>query len=252
MRIRAEYDKAAVPGSGMMGMQVGSEVVLNSGTGFFARRISPGAVAATNAVNSPAPTTLIADAATTRDGHGMAATPDGRFVWITDRATNVAEVFEVSSGRRTTVSFASSLSPKPAPDLADMSPAGDLLFVALRGAIPLSGGAVATGSTPGLGIMKLTSGEAGTLQAVLRVSNLDGTTERADAHAIRVRIKPTVTTAKALLTHLAQIARVPALHAQPAPVALPRSTRTPVAPRRKATDAVEAPQECDHGSAARR
>jgi len=191
MRIRAEYDKATIKGSGLMGMQIGNEVVTNGGAGFFAYRISPGAVAATNAVNTPAPTSLIADVATTRDGHGMTATTDGRFVWITDRGTNVAEVFEVSSGSRTTVSFASSLSSDPAPDLADISPAGDLLFVALRGPIPLSGGAIATGSTPGLGIMKVAgSGNTGALEAILRISNLDGTTERADAHAIRVRLKP--------------------------------------------------------------
>lgn len=191
MRIRAEYDNATVRGSGLMAMQVGTDVVINSGAGFFAYRVPVANVGATNAVNQPALTTLIADAATTRDAHGMTATLDGKFVWITDRGTQVAEVFELSTGRRTTVNFVSALSSKPAPDLADVSPAGDLLFVALRGSIPLSGGAIATGSTPGLGVMKLAaSGETGTLQAVLRISNMDGTTERADAHAVRVRVKP--------------------------------------------------------------
>lgn len=191
MRIRAEYDNSTVRGSGLMAMQVGGDVVINSGAGFFAYRVPVASVAATNAVNQPPLTTLIADAATTRDAHGMTATTDGKFVWVTDRGTQVAEVFELSSGRRTTVNFVTALSSKPAPDLADVSPAGDLLFVALRGPIPLSGGAIATGSTPGLGVMKLAaSGETGTLQAVLRISNMDATTERADAHAVRVRVKP--------------------------------------------------------------
>jgi len=250
MLVRAEYDKATVQGSGLMGMQVGNDVVINSGAGFFAYRVVPGDVAATNAVNKPAATPLFADPATTRDSHGMTATADGRFVWITDRGSDVAEVFELSSGRRTTVSFASALSPKPAPDLADASPAGDLLFVALRGALPLSGGAVATGSTPGLGVMKLTaSGETGTLQAVLTISNLDGTTERADAHAIRVRLKPTVTAARAAVMLLARLARGQELLAQSVP-ARPAPSGRPPAPQGDGTAGT--PQECDHGSAPRR
>lgn len=247
MRIQAEYDKATIRGSGLMGMQIGSHIVLNSGAGFFAYRLSPGDVAATNPPNQPTATSLIADAATTRDGHGMTASVDGRFVWITDRGTHVAEVFEVSSGRRTTVSFVGSLSAKPAPDLADVSPAGDLLFVALRGPNPLSGGAIAAGSTPGLGIMKLSaSGETGALQAVLRVSNLDGTTERADAHGIRVRLKPTASAGRIALTRLARFVRPRALYAQPAPVSAPHATHR-VTPN--GDTAAAKPQECNHGYA---
>jgi hypothetical protein len=249
MRIQAEYDRATIRGSGLTGAQIGNNVVINGGAGFFSYRFSVGDVAATNAPNRPAPAALIEDAATTRDSHGMTATPNGRFVWITDRGMNLAEVFEVSSGRRTTVSLASSLSPDPAPDLVDVSSAGDLMFVALRGSIPLSGGAIATGSTPGLGILRLSgSGETGTMQAVLTISNLDGTTERADAHAVRVRVKPSASAARVALTRLTRLVGRNELHAQPVPIQLAQLSAS--GPSR--VGAANQPQECDHGTTAGR
>lgn len=250
MKIRAEYDKTTIAGSGLMGMQIGDKVVVNAGGGFFAYRFSPAEVAATNAPNRPAPTALLTQVSSARDGHGMTATGRGKFVWITDRATDVAEVFEVASGRRSTVSFASSMSPKPAPDIADVSPAGDLLFVALRGPTPLSGGALAIGSTPGLGIMKLSaSGESGTLQGLLRISNLDGTVERADAHAVRVRVKPSMSGFRAVVVRLGRMMRSRQLYAQvlPQPPHKPRPSAVVVA-----YGADNKPQECDHETVARR
>jgi hypothetical protein len=241
MRVRADYDRATVRGSGLTGVQAGNHIVVNSGAGFFAYRFSPEDVAATNAPNQPAPTPLIADPATNRDGHGMVATGRGRFVWISDRGMNVAEVLEVSSGRRTTVNLTGALSADPAPDLADASPGGDLLFIALRGAIPLSGGAIATGSTPGLSIVKLSeSGDAGTLQAVLRVSNVDAAgTDRADVHAVRVRVKPAASAARIAVARLGRLIWGVELHAQAVPPVR-------VVPRA----AAEVPQECEHGRAA--
>ncbi|HEX9563031.1 MAG TPA: hypothetical protein VF981_03640, partial [Gemmatimonadaceae bacterium] len=92
-------------------------------------------------------------------------------------------------------------------------------------------------------------GETGTLQAVLTISNLDGTTERADAHAIRVRLKPTVTAARAVVMRLAHLARGRELHAQSAP---PRPAPSGHIPALRGGGAAGTPQECDHGSAPRR
>ena len=58
--------------------------------------------------------------------------------------------------------------------------------------LPLSGDPHAsTGSTPGLGVIKVTQGgRSGELQAIARISNVDaGGIERADPHAVRVREK---------------------------------------------------------------
>jgi hypothetical protein len=78
------------------------------------------------------------------------------------------------------------------PDLAAISPSGNRIFVSLRGPNPLSGSPhVATGSTPGLGVIQVTQGgRAGALKSVVRISNIDAAgVERADAHGIRVRLK---------------------------------------------------------------
>lgn len=238
MTIRAEYDKATVGGSGLMGMQVGDKVVMNAGLGFFAYQFMPAAVGTTNAPNTPAPTPLLTQVSSTRDGHGMTAA--GTSVWVTDRATDVAEVFDLATGKHSTVSFASSLSPKPAPDIADVSPAGNLIFTAFRGPLNLSGGALATGSTPGLGIVQVSaSGENGTVRALLRISNMDGTIERADAHAVRVRVKPGASLLRTAWGTVRHAVWSRALYAQ-----------VPLQPRRDARLANrvgERPQECDHG-----
>lgn len=236
MRIRAEYDSATVRGSGLTGIVAGQSVVVNSGAGFFAYRFDPAAVGATNLPNRPAPTTLVADAVTARDGHGMVAAGGGRYAWIADRGTNVAEVVQLTSGSRTTFSFAGALSADPAPDLADAAPDGTALFFTLRGPNPLSGGPIATGSTPGLAVIALTGdGSSGTLDRVLRISTLDaGGVERADPHAVRVRLKPS----RGQTVRLALARTVHALWGAPL-AAQPARPRVP---------ATEGAQECDHGA----
>jgi hypothetical protein len=75
-------------------------------------------------------------------------------------------------------------------DLADCSPDGSFVFVAFRGPAPLSGGPhIATGSTPGLGIVAVTDGgRNGRVRGIARTTNVgeDGV-ERADPHAVRGR-----------------------------------------------------------------
>jgi hypothetical protein len=74
----------------------------------------------------------------------------------------------------------------------DASPFGTRLFVAFRGSLPLSGDPhIATGNSPGMGIILIDrDGESGRLAAILRISNRDDAgVERADAHALRVRLK---------------------------------------------------------------
>jgi len=116
-----------------------------------------------------------------------------QYVWVMDRHANQAEVISTSAARRiNTIPLAGPLSSDPAPDLVDAAPNGRLLFVALRGAIPLSGDPhIATGNSPGLGVIGVSrDGSSGELLAVLRVSNVDDLgIDRADAHAVRVRIK---------------------------------------------------------------
>jgi hypothetical protein len=84
------------------------------------------------------------------------------------------------------------VSDDPTPDLIAMSPNGSHGFVSLRGPVPLTADPhVSTGSTPGVGILKVTEGGRNAVfEAVAPVSNIDaGGIERADVHAMTVRRK---------------------------------------------------------------
>jgi hypothetical protein len=82
----------------------------------------------------------------------------------------------------------------PTPDLMEISPNGNRVFVALRGPIPLTGNAPsvnnAVGGTPGLGIVRVEDGgRQGVLQAIAPISHLVNGVERADPHGIALRLK---------------------------------------------------------------
>ena len=199
MKIIADYDASTVHPNGCGGIQVGGNMYINSG-GATASNLSEfdvysfalSSFAPTNAPNTPARTVLFTDDATpNRDSHGITVSENGRYLWVGDRGTNVAEVFDLTSGARlTTVNLAGAQSSDPAPDLADISPDGDFIFFSFRGPNPLTGDpSVSTGNTPGLGIVQVTQdGRSGALSRVVRITNPDaGSVERADAHGVRVR-----------------------------------------------------------------
>ena len=118
---------------------------------------------------------------------------EDRYLWVMDRHADVAEIIDVASGQWVnTVNLAGRLSDDPAPDLVDRAPAGDRLFVALRGPMPLSGDPHnATGSTPGLGIIQVThGGRSGRLMAVVPLTNaMQQPGQAPDAHGLRVRLR---------------------------------------------------------------
>ena len=201
MAIVGEYDVATVKGNGCGGTQVGGHMFINSGGrpgalahlqmfGFDVYRLPVSGYAGGNAPNQPAPE-LVFSAAGEHDSHGMVAVSGDRHIWVMDRHANVAEIISTSTRRRVnTVQLHGALSSDPAPDLVDAAPGGNWLFVALRGSTPLSGDPhIATGSTPGLGIIEVgRRGETGSMVAVLRISNVDANgVDRADPHAVRVR-----------------------------------------------------------------
>ena len=209
MEILAEYDRTTVHASGFGGIEVNGHMYINSGAGdehtnpseFDVYRFPLAGYAAANLPNTPAPVVVYSDdtvpPAHERDAHGLVATQHNRYVWVFDRGLRVAEVFDTSSRRArrphvNTIALAHPLSDRPTPDLADISPSGNRIFVSLRGPNPLSGSPhAATGSTPGLGVIQVTSrGKHGVLKSVVRISNIDTAgVERADAHGIRVRLK---------------------------------------------------------------
>ncbi len=212
MEILAEYDRTTVHASGFGGIEANGHMYINSGAGdehtnpseFDVYRFPLAGYAAANLPNTPAPVVVYSDdtvpPAHERDAHGVVATKDNRYVWMFDRGLRVAEVFDTLSRRArkshvNTIALAHPLSDRPTPDLADISPCGNWIFVSLRGPNPLSGSPhAATGSTPGLGVIQVNQGgKGGVLKSVVRISNIDTAgVDRADAHGIRVRLKKTV------------------------------------------------------------
>jgi hypothetical protein len=200
MSLVGEYDISAIGPNGCGAVEANGRVFLNAGGGtaanldeFTVYRLPMTGYAADNAPNTPERELLFQDVSGHRDAHGPVATKGERFVWVLDRAGNVAEVFDGVSGERVnTVDLVSSDSVDPTPDLAVIAPSGNRIFVSLRGPIPLSGDPHAsTGTTPGLGVVQVQrDGSTGFVKAIARISNVgaDGV-ERADAHGIALRRK---------------------------------------------------------------
>jgi DNA-binding beta-propeller fold protein YncE len=208
MKIVGEYDKATVKGNGCGGTEMGGHMYINSGGspvnvsstdphhpalyGFDVYRFPLTGYSSANAPNTPAPTLLFSKDGMS-DSHGVAPTNGQQFLWVMDRHANVVEIVDVKRDKRVnTIQLAGPLSADPAPDLVDVAPAGDRMFVALRGSVPLSGDPHnATGSTPGLGILQVVAGGIdGKLLAVVPMTNPNQQPNQSpDAHGLRVRVR---------------------------------------------------------------
>ena len=199
MSIVGEYTASQIGGNGCGFAEARGRVIMNAGGAtaanleeFAAFRLPTTGYSPANPPDTPARELLFKDDSTHRDAHGTVATKGERYVWMFDRAGNVAEVFDgVSGARINTVNLVSSASADPTPDLGVVSPDGSRIFVTLRGPVPLSGDPHATtGTTPGLAVIQVTAGgRDGSIKAIARISNIDAAgVERADAHGIALRI----------------------------------------------------------------
>lgn len=207
MTIVGEYDRHTVRGNGCGGLEVNGQMYVNSGGspvnvsgtdprhpalyGFDVYRFPLTGYAATNAANTPAPELLYTKSGAA-DSHGVVEAGRGRYLWAMDRHNDVAEILDLRSGRHVnTVKLNGPLTDNAAPDLIDAAPSGSRLFVALRGATPLSGDPHnAVGSTPGLGVIQVsTGGSSGELKAIVPLTNpMQQPGQTPDAHALRVRL----------------------------------------------------------------
>ena len=205
MSIVAEYGNRSFSRDGCGGVQVGANVYLTAGAGstttnpdqflvYQATDEYPSAPAFVEP-NSALLKFWAGDASGGRDGHGLGASAGGAYLWVFDRTGDVAEVYRIPTGRHmNSVDLrASGVSAKPTPDLVALSPLGNRFYMALRGPKPQTGSPhVATGGTPGLGILTLSRGGAfGTLTHVFRttlVNPVDGS-EESDPHGVTVRLK---------------------------------------------------------------
>jgi hypothetical protein len=200
MAIVGEYDMHMVHGNGCLGAEVPGKMYPDSGGGTAANlhqadlyAFPTTGYAATNPPNTPAPRLVFSDPSEGADAHGAALTKHNKYLWIADRNRNFIWVIDTDIDEIVnTIPLAGTVSDDPTPDLVFVSPNGSHAFMSLRGPAPLSGDPhVSTGSTPGIGILKVTEGgRSGVFDSVAGVSNVDaGGIERADVHALILRLK---------------------------------------------------------------
>ena len=195
MKIVATLNNVDIHPAGCGGVQVGNTMYINSGGGAPVAPLSYD-VYALNI--SDLPKSVSAKLITTRDtkfadSHGLAAV--GRYLWSADRAGNNIEIIDTVSDLSVgSIELTGPISDDPAPDLLDVSPDGAYVFVGTRGPIPLSGNVKdvnnAKGSTPGVGVIKVTNGgRGGEFVGIARITNMKDGKETADTHGLAVRKK---------------------------------------------------------------
>jgi DNA-binding beta-propeller fold protein YncE len=199
MAIVGEYDTSVVHGNGCLGAEVPGKMYIDSGGGTAANLHQADLYAfpvtgysSTNPPNTPMPALVFSDPSEEADAHGATLTKHSKYLWVADRGRNFIWVVDTTTDQIVnTIPLEGDVSDDPTPDLVAVSPNGSHAFMSLRGPIPLTADPhVSTGSTPGVGVVKITeSGRNGVFEAVAPASNLDGTTQRADVHAMTLRIK---------------------------------------------------------------
>ena len=200
MLIVAEYDLATVHPNGCLGAQVDQKMYVDSGGGtathlfgadiyaFPVTGFSP-----LNPPNVPAPKVVLSDASADADAHGATLTKHQRYLWVADRGRNFIWAIDTRTDELANeILLAGPVSDDPTPDLLATSPNGSHVFMSLRGPNPLTADPhVSTGSTPGVGVIKVRQGgRGGAFEALAPVTNVDQSgVERADVHALTIRLK---------------------------------------------------------------
>lgn len=117
------------------------------------------------------------------DAHGLRVTPDGRWLWMVNRATSNAVVINPRTDRVVReLAFVGT-----SPDIVDFSPDGRRAFVSLRGPVPLTGPHAIAGETPGFAVLHVPSGRLLAVVELPPVRDADGTLLN-DPHGIGVRV----------------------------------------------------------------
>jgi hypothetical protein len=201
MQILAEYDKDTIHPNGCLGAQVGNKIYIDSGGGtasnlyeadLYAFPLGPGLYSPLNPPNVPLRKLVFSEDVPEADTHGASLTKHQKYLWIADRGRNFILVVDTATDLIVNRINLLGLSSDPTPDLLFLSPNGEHVFMSLRGPNPLTADPhVSTGSTPGVGVLKLTeSGRNAIFESIAPMTNKDsGGIERADAHALWVRLK---------------------------------------------------------------
>jgi len=193
MKVVATLDNNQIHPAGCGGIQVGDTMYINSGGGWPIAPLSYDVYALDT---SNLPKSVSAKLVSQRDekfadSHGMAAV--GRYLWSVDRAGNNIEIIDTLTNLSVnSVDLTTDANKDPAPDLMDVSPDGQYVFVGLRGPAPLTGNDKtvnnAKGTIPGVGVVHVDAGgKVGHYKGQAAITNMKDGKETADNHGIAVR-----------------------------------------------------------------
>ncbi len=193
MKVVATLDNNQIHPAGCGGVQSGNTLYINSGGGWPVAPLSYDVYALDL---SNLPKSVSAKVVSQRDdrfadSHGMVAV--GRYVWSADRAGNNIEIIDTLTNLSVgSVDLVTSANVDPAPDLMDVAPDGQYVFVGLRGPNPLTGNDKtvnnAMGTIPGVGVVHVDAGgRVGHYKGQAAITNMKDGKETADTHGIAVR-----------------------------------------------------------------
>lgn len=193
MKVVATLDNNQIHPAGCGGVQSGNTLYINSGGGWPVAPLSYDVYALDL---SNLPKSVSAKLVSQRDdrfadSHGMVAV--GRYVWSADRAGNNIEIIDTLTNLSVgSVDLVTSANPDPAPDLMDVAPDGQYVFVGLRGPNPLTGNDKtvnnAKGTIPGVGVVHVDAGgRVGHYKGQAAITNMKDGKETADTHGIAVK-----------------------------------------------------------------
>lgn len=193
MKVVATLDNNQIHPAGCGGIQSGNTMYINSGGGWPIAPLSYDVYALDL---SNLPKSISARLVSQRDdrfadSHGMAAV--GRYVWSADRAGNNIEIIDTLTNLSVgAVEITTDANKDPAPDLMDVAPDGQYVFVGLRGPAPLTGNDKtvnnAKGTIPGVGVIHVDAGgKVGHYKGQAAITNMKDGKETADTHGIAVR-----------------------------------------------------------------
>jgi len=193
MKVVTTLSNVQIHPAGCGGFQVGDTMYINSGGGWPVAPLSYDVYALdmSNLPNSVSAKLITSRDEKFADSHGV--TGVGRYLWSADRAGNNIEIIDTVPNLSVgSINLAGSISDDPAPDLLDVAPDGAHVFVGMRGPNPLTGNDKnvnnAKGSTPGVGVVKVTDGgKGGEFVGVARITNMKEGKETADTHGLAVR-----------------------------------------------------------------
>jgi hypothetical protein len=193
MAVVATLNNNQIHPAGCGGVQAGGTMYINSGGGWPIAPLSYDVYALdlSNLPNSVSARLVSQRDERFADSHGMAAV--GRYVWSADRAGNNVEIIDTLSNLSVgSVDLVTDKNQDPAPDLMDVSPDGQYVFVGLRGPNPLTGNDKtvnnAKGTIPGVGVIHVDAGgKVGHYKGQAAITNMKDGKETADTHGIAVR-----------------------------------------------------------------